>query len=646
MTNSDMPDEAEAKFKLLVDAVMDYALYMLDPEGRITTWNSGAQRAKGYTADEIVGRHFSCFFTQEDRDSGLPETALRVAAQEGRFEAEGWRIRKDGSRFFANSVIDPIRNDAGELIGFAKISRDITERRERELALFQAEQRFRLLVQGVKDCAIYMLETDGIITNWNTGAAAIKGYGSDEVVGKHFSIFYTQDDRDAGAPERALATALAEGKYETEAWRVRKDGTLFWANVLVDPIYDEEGKHVGFAKITRDATDKRQAQEELEETRSALLQAQKLQAIGELTGGVAHDFNNLLTVIGGAAEMLRKVDLPEEKRARYIDNIAATVERASTLTGHLLAFSRRRAIRPEVIDLNIHLDAWAEILSRSLGSGITLSVKASAKNARVEVDPTELETAVLNAAVNARDAMPGGGDLLIETRDAVYERQVAVAIDITDSGTGMSEETLARVFEPFFTTKPIGEGTGLGLSQIHGFAAQAGGIARISSRVGSGTTLTIILPKVDKTPAAIQQKGELASIPPGIKVLLVEDNIQVLQFAEQLLDDLGCQTVCASNATEALALLQEQSFDLVFTDIVMPGLSGIDLARQLYIRAPGLPVLLATGHSDQLVGEGEAHLSVLSKPYGAETLSAAIGQLIAASVISSGSNIGASTCDP
>lgn len=630
MTNSDMPGEAEAKFKLLVDAVMDYALYMLDPEGRITTWNSGAQRAKGYTADEIVGRHFSCFFTQEDRDAGLPERALRVAAQEGRFEAEGWRIRKDGSRFFANSVIDPIRNDAGELIGFAKISRDITERRERELALFQAEQRFRLLVQGVKDCAIYMLDTDGIITNWNTGAAAIKGYGSDEVIGKHFSIFYTSDDRDAGAPERALATALVSGKYETEAWRVRKDGTLFWANVLIDPIYDEEGKHVGFAKITRDATDKRKAQEELEDTRSALLQAQKLQAVGELTGGVAHDFNNLLTVIGGAAEMLRKVDLPEEKRARYIDNIAATVERASTLTGHLLAFSRRRAIRPEVIDLNIHLDAWAEILSRSLGNGIALSVKASAKNARVEVDPTELETAVLNAAVNARDAMPGGGELLIETRDAVYEGHGAVAIDITDTGIGMSEETLARVFEPFFTTKPIGEGTGLGLSQIHGFAAQASGIAQISSRVGLGTTLTILLPNVDKTPAAIQQKGRLASIPPGIRVLLVEDNIQVLHFAEQLLKDLGCQTVCATNATEALALLQEQAFDLVFTDIVMPGLSGIDLARQLHIRAPKLPVLLATGHSDQLVGEGRVHLRVLSKPYGAETLSAAIGELMTA----------------
>ena len=644
MTNSYMPGEADAKFKLLVDAVMDYALYMLDPEGRITTWNSGAQKAKGYSADEIIGQHFSCFFTQEDRNSGLPEQALRVAAQEGRFEAEGWRVRKDGSRFFANSVIDPIRNDAGELIGFAKISRDITERRERELALFQAEQRFRLLLQGVKDCAIYMLDTDGIITNWNTGAAAIKGYASHEVTGKHFSIFYTQDDQDAGAPEKALATALATGKYETEAWRVRKDGALFWANVLIDPIHDEDGKHVGFAKITRDATDKRKAQEELEETRSALLQAQKLQAIGELTGGVAHDFNNLLTVIGGAAEMLRKVDLPEEKRARYIDNIATTVERASTLTAHLLAFSRRRAIRPEVIDLNVHLDAWADILSRSLGSGIVLSLKTSAKDARVEVDPTELETAVLNAAVNDRDAMPEGGDLLIETRDAVYEGHVAVAIDVTDSGTGMTRETLARVFEPFFTTKPVGAGTGLGLSQIHGFAAQAGGVARIDSRLGSGTTLTIILPKVDKTPAAIQQKGEPASIPPGIRVLLVEDNIQVLHFAEQLLDDLGCQTVCARGATEALALLQEQSFDLVFTDIVMPGLSGIDLARQLHIRMPGLPVLLATGHSEQLVGEGQAHLRVLSKPYGAATLSAAISELVTASLVVSGSNVRAMTC--
>lgn len=628
MTPSPMPAAAEAKFQLLVDAVTDYALYMLDLDGRVATWNSGAYKAKGYTAEEIVGRHFSCLFTAEDRASDLPQRALRLAAKEGRFEAEGWRVRKDGSLFFANSIIEPIRDAVGELVGYAKISRDITKRREREQALFEAEQRFGLLVQGVKDCAIYMLDTQGIITNWNTGAQAIKGYEADEVVGKHFSIFYTDDDRIAGTPGKALAAALADGKYETDAWRVRKDGSLFWANVLLDPIHDEGGKHVGFAKITRDITEKRTAQEQLEETRGALLQSQKLQAIGELTGGVAHDFNNLLTVISGAAEMLRKPDLPEEKRARYIDNIATTVERASTLTSHLLTFSRRRAIRPEVIDLNVHLDAWGEVLSRSLGSGVALSVKAAAAKAHVEVDPTELETAILNAAVNARDAMPKGGHLLIETRDAAYEGQPAVAIDITDTGSGMSAETIARVFEPFFTTKPIGEGTGLGLSQIHGFAAQAGGVAEIHSRIDVGTTLTIILPKVDKTPTANQPRGELAPIPPGVRVLLVEDNMQVLQFAEQLLQDLGCTVDCAGNAAEALALLQERSFDLVFTDVVMPGLSGIDLARQLHIRAPELPVLLATGHSEQLVGEGAASSLVLLKPYGAETLSAAIRQLL------------------
>lgn len=282
-----------------------------------------------------------------------------------------------------------------------------------------------------------------------------------------------------------------------------------------------------------------------------------------------------------------------------------------------------------MIDLNVHLDAWGEILSRSLGRGVTLTVRASAEDACVEVDPTELETAVLNAAVNARDAMPEGGYLVIETRDATFEGHTAVAIDITDNGSGMSADTIARVFEPFFTTKPIGEGTGLGLSQIHGFAAQAGGIAEIRSRVGVGTTLTITLPRVDKTPAAQQSKGGLAPIPAGIRVLLVEDNIQVLQFAEQLLEDLGCLAVSASNAAQALALLQEQSFDLVFTDIVMPGLSGIDLAKQLRVRDPDLPVLLATGYSEQLIGDGAEPFFVLSKPYGAETLSSAIQQLLA-----------------
>ncbi|MGN6377073.1 MAG: PAS domain-containing protein, partial [Sphingomonas sp.] len=243
-------------FQLLVDAVTDYALYMLDPEGRIVTWNAGAERLKGYSAEEIIGEHFSRFFTQEDLRAGLPARALATAAREGRFEAEGWRVRKDGTRFWANAILDPIRDDAGQLIGFAKITRDITERRERERALRESEQRFQLLVSSVEDYAIYMLDPQGRITTWNAGARRFKGYEADEIIGEHFSKFFLPEDRRDGLPSRILKTAAEHGRFEMEGWRVRKDGTKFLAQVVVDAIH-EDGAWVGFAKITRDSTEKR-----------------------------------------------------------------------------------------------------------------------------------------------------------------------------------------------------------------------------------------------------------------------------------------------------------------------------------------------------------------------------------------------------
>src|SRR6185436_1849799 len=266
----------------------------------------------------------STFFTEEDKAAGLPEHILATAAEEGRFEAEGWRVRKDGTRFWAQAVVDPIRAEDGTLLGFAKITRDVTERREAQRVLFESEQRFTMLVQGVRDYAIYMLDPDGTVSNWNAGAEAIKGYRADEIVGQHFSRFYTEEDRARGEPARALETARREGKYENEAWRVRKDGSLFWASVVIDPIYDTSGALTGYAKITRDITDKKRAAEELEEARTALFQAQKLQALGELTGGIAHDFNNLITVVRGSAEMLKRSDLSEAKRDRYLDAIVET----------------------------------------------------------------------------------------------------------------------------------------------------------------------------------------------------------------------------------------------------------------------------------------------------------------------------------
>jgi PAS domain S-box-containing protein len=624
------PLASEQRFQLLVNAVTDYAIYMLDPEGYVASWNPGARRFKGYEADEIIGQHFSRFFGEEDRAAGLPQKALETAAREGRFEAEGWRYRKDGTRFWANAVLDPIRAEDGRLIGFAKITRDISDKKAAQEALAESEQRFRMLVQGVRDYAIYMIDPEGRVSNWNSGAEAIKGYRAAEIVGEHFSRFYTEEDRARGEPAFALQTALREGKYEREAVRLRKDGTPFWAHVVIDPIYDDDGKHIGFAKITRDITERRAGQRELEEAREALFQSQKLQALGELTGGIAHDFNNLMTVIRGSAELLLRRDLAADKRRRYLDAIIETADRASTLTSHLLAFSRRQALRPEAIDLNVRLDAFGEVLGRTLGSRYRVELDLDPALWPVEVDSTQLETALLNAAFNARDAMPEGGTLVIATGNRPCEGQDCVCIALCDTGEGMAEEVAARAFEPFFTTKAVGKGTGLGLSQIHGFAAQSGGRAEIESRPGAGTVLRILLPRSDKLPSARGEGGAGLAAGGGKCVLLVEDNSQVREFADCLLGDLGYRVIAAESAEAALQILASETVDLVFTDVVMPGRSGVDLAKAVRERFPGLPVLLATGYSDEVLGGAARGFEVLRKPYGAETLGAALAAALAA----------------
>ncbi len=255
-----------SRFQLLVQGVTDYALYMLSAEGVIMSWNAGAERMKGYAPDEIIGRHFSQFFTPEDRETGLPQKALAQARQLGRFESEGWRIRKDGTRFWVSAIVDAIHDESGAFVGFAKITRDLTERHVAQRALAESERRFRMLVQGVTDYAIFMLDPSGIVTNWNAGAERIKGYTADEIVGRHFSMFYPAEQRAAGAPARALATAARDGSFTAEDWRIRKDGTRFFASVVIDPIRGEDGKLIGFAKITRDITERRKAEDALRES--------------------------------------------------------------------------------------------------------------------------------------------------------------------------------------------------------------------------------------------------------------------------------------------------------------------------------------------------------------------------------------------
>jgi len=621
----------DRRYELLVQSVTDYAIYMLDTQGRVVTWNPGAQRFKGYSESEIVGEHFSRFFTQEDRDTDLPNRALATAAREGRFEAEGWRVRKDGFRFWANAVLDPIRDVDGSLVGFAKITRDITEKVRLQEAARASELQFRTLVRGVLDYAIYMLDQDGNVSSWNSGAQAIKGYEEDEIVGRHFSLFYTEDDRARGAPQMALATALREGKFEAEAIRVRKGGSLFWAHVVLDPIYNDAGEHLGFAKITRDITERKTAEQELRQTQEALLQSQKLQALGELAGGIAHDFNNLMTVVSGSTDLLlRQPDMPAEKRTRYLHVVLETAERATSLTSQLLAFARRQPLEPEVIDLSVRMDALGEMLQRTIGSTYDLQLDLAPGLWHVEIDPTGLETAVLNAILNARDAMPAGGRLTVATRNVARRSGDMVALSISDTGEGIPTNILERVFEPFFTTKPTGKGTGLGLSQIHGFAVQSGGSAEIESEVGRGTSVHILIPRTEKSQSD-QHDGVLEiSLPEGLRVLLVEDSEHVRYFARHLLGDLGCKVVEAADAEEALSLL-DNDLDLVFSDIVMPGENGLQLAERVIARCPGLPVLLASGYSSkQFIPQNERKFPILRKPYKLQALAGAINQLLGA----------------
>ena len=627
------------RLQILIDAVKDYAIYLLDADGNVATWNTGAQRFKGYTAEEIIGRHFSVFYTEEDRAAGLPAQALRSAAIEGRFEAEGWRVRKDGACFWTHVVIDPVIGAGEQVIGYAEIMRDISDRRVVDEALIASEQRFRLLVQGVRDYAIYMLDPHGYVTNWNSGAQAIKGYTAEEIIGQHFSRFYSEEDRLAGAPAHALATAVADGKFEGEAQRVRKNGEMFWASVVIDAIRDDRGELVGFAKVTRDITERRRAQEEIARSHEALDQARKMEAIGRLTGGVAHDFNNLLTVIGASAEFLLRPSLDDEKRMRYAQAIASTAKRAATLTGQLLAFSRRQPLTPETFDVGSRLRDLRQILETTIGAAVAIEIELPTTVQLVEADASQFETAVLNMVINARDAMPGGGRIKITVSasagvPAVRGHGAAdgdfVAIEISDTGTGMEPETLASIFEPFFTTKAVDKGTGLGLSQVYGFSKQSRGEIDVHSEVGVGTVFTLYLPRstgaVD-TPKQVPSPTEGADLP-ARRILLVEDNEDVGHFATGLLRELGQAVTWVGDGKSALAVLGEKrvAFDLVFSDVVMPGMSGVELGHAVRARWPDLEVVLTSGYSHIIAEEGTHGFELLKKPYSIEGLLMALKQ--------------------
>jgi PAS domain S-box-containing protein len=632
----------DGRYRLLVNAITDYAIYMLDPEGRVASWNAGAQRFKGYEASEVIGQNFSRFYTEEDRARGLPAAALQAADRDGHVEMEGWRVRKDGSRFWAHVVIDPVRSPSGDIIGYAKITRDLTERRAAEEALRRSQEQFRLLVQGVTDYAIYMLEADGTVASWNAGAERIKGYAADEIIGAHFSRFYVDEDRSAGAPETALRTAMAEGRFEKEGWRVRKDGSRFWAHVVIDAIRGDDGEVVGFAKVTRDITERRDTQRALEQAREALFQSQKLDAIGQLTGGVAHDFNNLLMAILGSLELVRKRLPHDPKVTPLIDNAIQGAERGAALTQRMLAFARKQELKLEPVDFPALIRGMIGLLQTSLGPSIEVEAIFPRRLPPLLTDANQLETALLNVAVNARDAMPGGGKITITANTVtVHEADAAklapgsyIHIAISDTGQGMDQDTLARAAEPFFTTKDIGKGTGLGLSMVHGLAVQSGGAFDIRSRLGEGTTVELWLREAEGHTERLAFAGvghaEDAPEAAPLVILAVDDDSLVLMNTTAMLEDLGHRVFAAISGKDALAVLRHERVDLVITDFAMPNMTGVQLAEAIKARHPTLPVILATGYAELPQGTA-SDVPRLSKPFFQVDLARAIGRVAAAS---------------
>ncbi|WP_423907437.1 PAS domain S-box protein [Caballeronia sp.] len=613
----------EQRFEMLVTAISDYAIYMLTPDGFISSWNTGAERFKGYAAHEVIGQHFSVFYTEEDRRAGKPARALQIAREQGRFEDEGWRVRRDGTRFWASVVVDPIRDLSGELVGFAKITRDITERKAAEEALRDSEERFRLLVQGVTDYAIYMISPTGEISNWNAGAERIKGYKREEIVGSNFAVFYTEEDRAKGMPAKTLKTASEEGRFEQESWRVRRDGTRFWAHVVVDAIRDDAGKLLGFAKVTRDITERKQTAEALERANAALFQSQKMEAIGQLTGGIAHDFNNLLAVVSSSVDILA-TRAQNYADIKVLDAIRRTVERGALLTQQLLSFARQQPLMVEKYDLNDVIGNFEAVLRRAGNSAIEMEIVPAQDAKTVLLDAARFEAALLNLVVNARDAMPDGGKLVVAIENVELRTGDVgnmppgcyVRVFVADTGTGMPPAVAARAFEPFFTTKEIGKGTGLGLSQVYGFIAQSGGDVVIQSEEGKGTTISMYLPVVEGAPDA-----PIVAADSSVEtVLIVEDEPDVLDAAGQLFRSIGYEVVTATNGIDALATLERRTdIDILFTDVVMPkGVSGIQLARSARELRPDLKVILASGYPLPALREQYGRIddfAFVNKPY-------------------------------
>jgi PAS domain S-box-containing protein len=484
--------ESSRLFKLLVDTVTDYAIFLLDVDGKVMTWNAGAQRFKGYLAHEIIGKHFSLFYTEPDLVIRKPWHELEVAAEVGRFEDEGWRLRKDGTRFWANVIIIAIRDADGTLLGFGKITRDLTERREAEL-------RYRILVEGVNDYAIYMLDANGIVTSWNSGAQSIKGYTADEIIGSHFSLFYTPEDIEAKLPQKVLQAAAEQGHFEGEGWRVRKNGTRFWCSAVVTPLYDEDGILRGFSKVTRDITDRKNLLDEVKRHAAELeIQVQERERtnaeLESFSYSVSHDLRAPLRAIEGFSTALREDfgELLPPEGLEYLDEIASASVRMSRLVQDLLNYSRLNKLDMPLVAVSV-IDSVDEAI-RELGEARAAIDVEVPLNLEVIAHRVTLVQVLANLLANGLKFH--SGDRQPKVRVSARRESGNAVIQIQDNGIGIEERYLDRIFKVFERLHGTDKfpGTGIGLAIVKRGLERMSGNIFVASQIGVGTTFTITLP--------------------------------------------------------------------------------------------------------------------------------------------------------
>jgi PAS domain S-box-containing protein len=604
--------------------VSEDLMAVTDFDGNIHSVNP-AWRLLGWTEDELKRMKVDELRHPDDADIARTQRA-KLASGLAQVRMENRFRQKDGSwQWFSWTMATE-----GNLIYV--VGRNISADKDAAQRAHDSERDFRALVGAVTDYAIFRLTPDGVVATWNAGAERAKGYRAHEIIGQNFRKFYTPEDQASGLPERLLAQAAREGRAEAEGWRMRKDGSRFWANVVIDPIFDENGQLGGFAKITRDITERREAQLALERTQEQLAQAQKMDALGQLTGGIAHDFNNMLMVVSGYTQYLKQ-RLHEPKDKRAIEAIEFAASRAENLTRQLLTFSRRQSLNRTTVRLPDCFKSFRDILDTTAKGNVVLDVNIPDSTWPVTIDVNEFEVAIINLIVNARDAMPNGGQIRISAHNETIDERNAtdrlrgdfVAIEVEDEGSGIPPDIVPKVFDPFFTTKSVDKGTGLGLSQVYGFAHQAGGTVRLTSKIDVGTKVTLCLPRSKAGSISIQDAQGEQLIGGDETVLLVEDNPDVQSVAASMLEELGYTVRTADSAARALDVLQSAAkIDLVLTDIVMPGsIDGLGLAKQISRDHPGIKILLTTGYS-QATSDSRTPFAVLRKPYQLATMGRAV----------------------